>query len=235
MQYNFGLGKRTPYRSDMAEIIEIVPSSSLNFFENPTSSSNIQDLQSYYYPNMANIANDVESSSSTLSSATNQDGNDFEFRVIPAFAPALQKPFIPMSVSFIDSTKRSRPQRFSFGLGKRSKEQVMFNDIIDDDNNDQTIDNGDDVLMNVAEKRKIQPYGFGLGKRMITNYNENYNNKQKINGKKIKKLTNFEDFIKRRYSFGLGKRSVWNGYPVLNKTTQIIIENNDQSIDTIIK
>ena len=216
MQYNFGLGKRTPYRSDMAEIIEIVPSSSLNFFENPTSSSNIQDLQS-------------------SSSATNQDGNDFEFRVIPAFAPALQKPFIPMSVSFIDSTKRSRPQRFSFGLGKRSKEQVMFNDIIDDDNNDQTIDNGDDVLMNVAEKRKIQPYGFGLGKRMITNNNENYNNKQKINGKKIKKLTNFEDFIKRRYSFGLGKRSVWNGYPVLNKTTQIIIENNDQSIDTIIK
>lgn len=85
--------------------------------------------------------------------------------------------------------KRSKPQRFSFGLGKRSMEEVY--------------DDGDDQ-MNVEqdlEKRKAQRYQFGIGKRSW--FGESSND-DSIMGRKG---ANFEDFMKRRYSFGLGKRS----------------------------
>ncbi|XP_075675743.1 uncharacterized protein LOC113788782 isoform X2 [Dermatophagoides pteronyssinus] len=206
MQYNFGLGKRIPsYRSDSDEILELVPSSSSsNFFENPSMNGRRSkiDLRPYYYQ----ISNAIDDSDSTNINDDNNDNFDEFHSNIPAFAPSLQKSNIPMTLfSFLDQNdKRSRPQRFSFGLGKRSKEQAMFNGLNNnnlEENNNKNNNLDDDFDMNSMEKRKIQPYGFGLGKRQ-------QQQQQQINSKKIKKLTNFEDFIKRRYSFGLGKRSV---------------------------
>lgn len=93
--------------------------------------------------------------------------------------------FQPME--FVES-KRNRPQRFSFGLGKRSKELQ----IIGEDEKTMTMDNENNINNKVSDKETVD-----MEKRF--NQSNDY--------RKIKKLKNFEDFMKRRYSFGLGKRS----------------------------
>lgn len=89
--------------------------------------------------------------------------------------------------------KRSKPQRFSFGLGKRAMEEVygQEEDIGAGDNR-QWIESD-----YAAEKRKPQRYQFGIGKRSWF-FPAN-------NPVANKKISNFEEFMKRRYSFGLGK------------------------------
>lgn len=87
---------------------------------------------------------------------------------------------------FWDTTaiKRLKPQRFSFGLGKkRSLAEV---------NKEQYNENNEDIGSE-QEKRKGQRYQFGIGKRLSDGRD---------------RMANFEEFMKRRYSFGLGKRSI---------------------------
>lgn len=128
------------------------------------------------------------------SSAT---GSDINYVVFPITTDALYglenvdsisgiSSFQPME--FVES-KRNRPQRFSFGLGKRSKELQM----IGDEEKTMTMDNENSNNNN------------GLVDKEVIDMEKRFNQSNVY--RKIKKLKNFEDFMKRRYSFGLGKRS----------------------------
>ena len=85
--------------------------------------------------------------------------------------------------------KRSKPQRFAFGLGKRSEEVVAQDDTAADS---PSVENWVS-----PDKRKADRYSFGLGKR--SKFMSDWFG---IQGPKSAR--NIDEF-KRRYNFGLGK------------------------------
>ncbi|UXI19689.1 Cuticle protein 6 [Sarcoptes scabiei] len=161
LQYNFGLGKRESKPNVNDGINEIRDNRS----ESSTRSNSFYVL----YP-----FEGLDSDSEYL--------EKMELNTLPVsshYTSTILEPLLAIK------SKRDRPQRFSFGLGKRM------------DRLSTRLDDWNGALNEiVTDKRKVQPYRFGLGRRSTNGY-----------GNKIKKLSNFEDFIKRRYSFGLGKRS----------------------------
>ena len=85
--------------------------------------------------------------------------------------------------------KRNKPQRFSFGLGKRAEE------VLDDNSDEMSVEEADSRL-----KRKADRYSFGLGKRspLVSSWFG-------ISSSGGPKSARAIDEFKRRYNFGLGK------------------------------
>lgn len=106
---------------------------------------------------------------------------------------ALQSVYVPESLGI----KRSKPQRFSFGLGKRMQEAAGPTPQEQELEEGRVVEAESSVEDNAGRnKRKAERYQFGLGKRSPFAWFG-------ISGGP-KSARNIDEF-KRRYNFGLGK------------------------------
>ncbi len=110
--------------------------------------------------------------------------------------------YVPESLGI----KRSKPQRFSFGLGKRTwalrgeggeGEVALENNIEAGESAEEAAAEAGDA--NGRDKRKAERYQFGLGKRSPFAWFTS------TSGNGSPKSSRSIDEFKRRYNFGLGK------------------------------